>query len=59
MNWANQIASNNEMQNGLSMHFHPLDENIFPRLKLNQEELEVMVDKTKEGVEAADMILRS
>jgi HD-like signal output (HDOD) protein len=59
VNWANQIASNNEMQNGVAMHLHPLDETIFPRLKLNQEELEVMVDKTKEGVEAADMILRS
>ena len=47
------------MQSGIAMHFHPLDENVFPRLKLNQEELEVIVDKTKEGIEAADMILRS
>jgi hypothetical protein len=41
------------------MHVNPLDENMFPRLKLNQEELEAMVDKNKEGIEAADIILRS
>jgi hypothetical protein len=41
------------------MHVNPLDENIFSRLKLNQEELEAIVDKTKEGIEVADMILRS
>jgi hypothetical protein len=32
---------------------------MLPRLKLNQEELEVIVEKTKEGIEVADMILRS
>ena len=47
------------MKYGIAMHVNPLGEDISPRLKLNQEELEVMVDKTKEGVEAADMILRS
>ena len=41
------------------MHVNPLDEKMFPRLKLNQEELEAIVDKTKEGIEVADMILRS
>ena len=41
------------------MHVNPLDENMFPRLKLNQEELEAIVDKTKEGIDVADMILRS
>ena len=41
------------------MHVNPLDENMLPRLKLNQEELEVIVEKTKEGIEVADMILRS
>ncbi|MBT5469770.1 MAG: HDOD domain-containing protein [Nitrospina sp.] len=59
VNWANQIANNNDMHNGLPMHYHPLDENIFPRLKLSNDELELIVEKTKEGVEAADMILRS
>lgn len=58
VNWANQIASNNEMSNGMPMHFYPLDESIFPKLKLNQDELEEMVDKTKAGVEAAESILR-
>ena len=41
------------------MHVNPLDENIFSRLKLNQEELEAIVDKSKEAIEVADMILRS
>ena len=41
------------------MHVNPLDENMLPRLKLNQEELEVIVEKTKEGIEVAGMILRS
>ena len=59
VNWANQIANNNDMQHGVAMHVNPLDENMFPRLKLNQEELEAIVDKTKEGIEVADMILRS
>ena len=35
VNWANQIASNNEMQSGIAKHFDPLDKNVFPRLKLN------------------------
>ena len=47
------------MQYGVEMHVNPLDENMFPRLKLNQEELEAIVDKTKEGIDVADMILRS
>jgi hypothetical protein len=59
VNWTNQIAGNNEMRYGVEMHVNPLDENMFPRLKLNQEELEAIVDKTKEGIDVADMILRS
>ena len=47
------------MQYGVEMDVNPLDKNMFPRLKLNQEELEAIVDKTKEGIEVADMILRS
>jgi hypothetical protein len=47
------------MQYGVKMHVNPLDENMFPRLKLKQEELEAIVDKTKKGIEVADMILRS
>jgi len=59
VNWANQIANNNEMPNGIPMPFHPLDESIFSGLKLSQNELEEIVEKTKEGVAAADSILRS
>jgi hypothetical protein len=33
----------------IEMHVNPLDENMFPRLKLNQEELEAIVGKTKKG----------
>ena len=58
VNWANQIANNNDMKNGLPMHSDPLDENLFPRLKLSGEDLNEMVEKTKEGVEAAHMILK-
>jgi hypothetical protein len=47
------------MQYGVKMHVNPLDEKMFPRLKLNQEELEAIVDKSKEAIEVADMILRS
>jgi len=46
VNWANQIASNNDIQHGIAMHVNPLDKSMFPRLKLNQEELEAIVDKT-------------
>jgi hypothetical protein len=59
VNWANQIANNSDMQHGFSMHVNPLDEYMFPRLKFNQEELEAIVDKTKEGLKVADIILRS
>ncbi|MEK9628684.1 MAG: HDOD domain-containing protein [Nitrospinota bacterium] len=59
VNWANQIANNNEILNGISMHFPPIDDNLFSRLKLDREELNLIVTKTKEGVEAAEMILRS
>ena len=59
MNWANQIANNSDMQHGFVIRVNPLDEYMFPRLKFNQEELEAMVDKTKVGVEVAEMILRS
>ncbi len=58
VNWANQIANNYDMPNGILVPHDPLDENIFPGLKMNREELEVIVVKTKEGVEEADMILR-
>jgi hypothetical protein len=47
------------MQYGVAMYVNPLDENIFPRLKFNQEKLEAIVDKTTEGIGVADMILRS
>ena len=45
MNWANQIASNNDMKYGIAMHVNPLGEDISPRLKLNQKKLEAIVDK--------------
>ena len=47
------------MPHGIALHVNPMDENMFPRLKLNQEELEVIVDKTKEGTEVVEMILQS
>ena len=59
VNWANQIASNNEMPHGIRMHFHPIDESIYQTLRLSLEELEAIVDKTREGVEAAEAILKS
>jgi hypothetical protein len=45
VNWANQIGSNNDMQYGVAIHVNPLGEGIFPRLKLNQEKLEAILDK--------------
>ena len=33
VNWVNENASNNEMRNGIVMHFYPLDGSIFPRLR--------------------------
>ena len=47
----------NDMKNGLPMHSDPLDQNLFPRLKFSEEDLNEMVEKTKEGV-AAYMILK-
>jgi hypothetical protein len=47
------------MQYGVAMYVNPLDENIFPRLKFNQDELGEIVDKITEGIEVADMILIS
>ena len=41
------------------MHVNPMYESMFASLKLNQKEFEAIVDKTKEGIEVADMILRS
>ena len=33
VNWDNENTSNNEMRNGIVMHFYPLDGSIFPRLR--------------------------
>jgi hypothetical protein len=59
VNWANQIASNNDMQYGIAMHVNPLDEDIFPRLNSIRKNWQQLWIKIEEGIEVADMILRS
>lgn len=59
VNWANQIANNNGMGNGIPGSCPHLDESIFPMLKISQEELEHIIVKTKEGIEEAEKTLKS
>ncbi len=59
VNWANQIANNNGIQNGIPAYLRPIDERVFEILKLSQEDMTIIIDKTQEGVEAAEMILKA
>lgn len=57
VNYANQIANNSEIQNGISSYFHPVNGNLLKILRLSDEDLEGFVENTREGVAEAESIL--
>jgi len=57
VNSANQIANQNEIRNGISSYIRPMNTKLLKILKLNDDEMDVYVKNTIEGVAAAEAIL--
>jgi len=57
INWANRIADNHEIRNGVSAYIAPENSNFLKILGLSDKELEVLVASTQEGVAEAESIL--
>lgn len=57
INCANQIANNNQIQNGVSSYICPLSPNLLKILNLSDSELGAFVASTQEGVAEAESIL--
>jgi hypothetical protein len=57
---ANLLANQNEFANGIVPEgTAPLEYGVLDKLDLDSEELEILIENTKEGLEAAQAILKS